>query len=123
MTEQNTQTGALLPMIIEGLRNRKGRGITVIDMENLDTAPAHRFVIAQGTSTMHVASVADGLRDYLLQETGLKPYSCQGYAQARWIVMDYGDTLVHVFMPDERQRYDLEGLWCDAPQQTLPDEY
>lgn len=123
MTANTTDTDTLLPMIIEGIRDRKGREITVIDMDELDTAPARRFVVAQGTSTMHVASVADSVRDYVMRNAHAKPLSYDGYRESQWIVLDYGHILVHIFMPDQRRRYDLEGLWSDARQTSLPDEY
>lgn len=118
-----SQTDEKLSLIIEGIRERKGRDITIIDMSELDTAPAPRMVVCQGTSTMHVAGVADSVRDYLLEHARIKPYNYDGYRESRWIVIDYGDTLVHVFMPDERKHYDLEELWSDAHQTTLPDQY
>lgn len=112
----------LLPMIIEGIRERKGRNITTVDMSDIDTAAAVRFVICEGTSTMHVASVADSVRDYLLKEARVKPYNYDGYGNSEWIVIDYGDTMVHVFLPQARQRYDLEGLWSDAVITEYPNE-
>ncbi len=112
----------ILPLIIEGIRERKGRKITTVDMSDLDTAAARRFVICEGTSTMHVASVADSIREYLLEHASVKPYNYDGYGNSQWIVIDYGDTLVHVFLPQTRSLYDLEGLWSDAVVTDYPDE-
>ncbi|MCM1519688.1 MAG: ribosome silencing factor [Lachnoclostridium sp.] len=117
-----TSQDNLLDLIIEGIRRRKGRDITIVDMSKIDTAAASRFVICQGTSTMHVSSVADSVREYLLEEAHIKPYSYDGYASSSWIVIDYGDTMVHIFLPETRRRYDLEELWSDAEITHLPDE-
>lgn len=111
----------ILPFIIEGIRERKGRKITTVDMSRLDTAVARRFVICEGTSTMHVASVADSVREYLLEHASVKPYNYDGYANSQWIVIDYGDTLVHVFLPQTRSLYNLEELWSDAVITDYPD--
>ena len=108
-------------MIIEGLRDRKGRDITILDLNDVDSAPARTFVIASGTSTMHVSSLADNVREHLLEEAGIKPYNYDGYQNSQWIVIDYGDTLVHVFIPEMRERYNLEELWSDAPLTEIPD--
>lgn len=118
MTETNKD---LLPMIVEGIRERKGRKITVVDLSDIESAAASRFIICQGTSTQHVASVADSIREYLLENYRIKPYNYDGYGNAQWIVIDYGDTLVHVFTPEMRSLYDLESLWSDAVISDLPD--
>lgn len=119
MTENNID---ILPLVIEGIRERKGRKITIVDMSDLDTAAARRFVICEGTSTQHVAAVADSVREYLLNEAGIKPYNYDGYGVSQWIVIDYGDTMVHVFLPQTRSLYDLEELWSDARITDCPDE-
>ena len=119
MTEPQIE---ILPLIIEGIRERKGKKITTVDMSELDTAAARRFVICEGTSTQHVAAVADSVREYLLEHAKIKPYNYVGYGNSQWIVIDYGDTLVHVFLPHTRQLYDLEELWSDAVITDYPDE-
>ncbi|MCM1337879.1 MAG: ribosome silencing factor [Candidatus Amulumruptor caecigallinarius] len=109
-------------MIIEGIRDRKGKNITVVDLEGIDTSSASRFIICEGTSTMQVSAIADSVRDYLLENGGIKPYNYDGYRNSQWIVIDYGDTYVHIFLPEERTRYNLEELWSDAAITRLPDE-
>lgn len=120
MTETENKTD-LLPRIVEGLQERKARRITVADMSELDSAPAPRFVICEGTSTMHVASIADSVREYMLEKEGVKPFDYDGYANSQWIVIDYGDTMVHVFLPEYRRLYNLEELWSDATIEEIPD--
>ncbi|MDE6491363.1 MAG: ribosome silencing factor [Muribaculaceae bacterium] len=111
----------IVNLITEGIRERKGRKITLIDLDNIDTAATHNFVICEGTSTMHVSAIADSVREYLLLNAGIKPYNYDGYSNSQWIVLDYGSTMVHVFLPDERQRYNLEELWSDGNMTQLPD--
>lgn len=108
-------------MIIEGIHDRKGRSISVVDLSDIESAAARRFVICQGTSSQHVAAVADSVREYLLEHARVKPYNYDGYTNSQWIVIDYGDTLVHVFLPETRSLYDLEGLWSDAVITDIPD--
>lgn len=112
----------LLPMIIEGIQERKGKNITIVDLSSIESAAASRFVICEGTSTQHVAAVADSIREYIFDKSHVKPYNYDGYGNSEWIVIDYGDTMVHVFLPQARQRYDLEGLWSDAVITEYPDE-
>lgn len=120
---KDTQTAAplgLREMIIEGIYDRKGREITVVDLSAIESTPASEFIICQGTSSQHVASVADSVRDYMLEHAGVKPFNYDGYRNAQWIVIDYGQTLVHVFTPEARQLYNLEELWSDAVITEVP---
>lgn len=125
MTKPTTSTAQatkeLRDLIIEGIQDRKGKSITVIDLSDIEGAAASSFIIAQGTSTMHVASVADSVREYLETNASKKPYNYDGYKAGEWIVLDYGDTLVHIFMPEARDRYNLEELWNDAKITEIPD--
>lgn len=111
----------LQSLIIEGIQNRKGHNITIVDMTQIEAAPVSRFIIAEGNSNMQVGAIADSVREYVLENGDTKPYNYDGYSNAEWIVIDYGDTLVHIFQPDARQRYRLEELWNDARITDLPD--
>ncbi|MDE5625459.1 MAG: ribosome silencing factor [Muribaculaceae bacterium] len=118
-TEHNISS--LRPRIIEGIQERKGRAIAVVDLSEIESAPVSEFIICQGNSSQQVAAIADSVRDYLLDNYGIKPYNYDGYRNAQWIVIDYGDTLVHVFPRETRQLYNLEELWADAPITEIPD--
>lgn len=114
------QSKDLSQLIIEGIQERKGKEITVVDMEAIESAPASAFIIAQGTSTMQVAAIADSVREYVQEHSGAKPYNYDGYTNSEWIVIDYGSVLVHIFVPQARERYRLEDLWCDAVISDIP---
>lgn len=111
----------IVPLVIEGIRNRKGKKITIVDMSEIDGASTNKFIICQGSSTMQVASIADSVREYLQEQEDIKPYNYDGYQNAQWIVIDYGDVFVHVFLPDVREHYNLEELWSDAAITEVPD--
>lgn len=121
MTETTAKDTTLQNDIIEAIRDRKGRGITILDLSEIDGAAANEFIICEGTSNMQVAAIADSIRDYLLEHRGKKPYNYDGYRNSEWIVIDYGDTLVHVFRRETRQHYNLEDLWSDAVATEIPD--
>lgn len=121
MTHQTNTRIDIVDHIIEGIRLRKGRGISVIDLSHIEGSAVSRFIICEGSSTTQVSSIADSVREYVQEQTGVKPYNYDGYRNAQWIVIDYGDTLVHVFLPDERSRYSLEELWFDAIRTDIPD--
>ena len=119
MTTDNSKD--LLPMIIEGIPERNGTNITGVDLSSIESAAASRFVICEGTSTQHVAAVADSIRECIFDKSHIKPYNYDGYGNSQWIVIDYDDTLVHIFVPEMRRLYDLEGLWSDASITDVPD--
>ncbi len=117
-----TKAQPLSELIIEGIRNRKGKSITIIDLSEIDGASTDKFIICQGSSNMQVSAIADSIREYVQETSGIKPYSYDGYRNSQWIIIDYGDIMAHVFTPDTRQFYNLEELWSDAPVRDLPDE-
>lgn len=108
-------------LIVEGIRDRKGKNITIVDLSKIESASTECFIICEGTSSSHVASVADSVREYMQRNGSIKPYNYDGYQNAQWIVIDYGDIFVHVFAPEQRARYNLEELWSDACITDLPD--
>ncbi len=74
------------------------------------------FVIATGTSRPHVQALAEGVEERLREDIDLKPLRNEGKAEAEWILLDYGDIIVHIFQAPAREYYGLERLWADAPK-------
>lgn len=109
-------------IIISAIQDKKGHDIAVLDLKNVDGAPTGQFIICSGKSTTQVSSIADNVREELQKQTGEKPINYDGYRNSQWIVIDYGDTMVHVFLPDTRHFYRLEDLWSDADTIRIPDE-
>ena len=107
--------------IVEAITDRKGKKIAILDLNRIDSAPASNFIICQGNSTSQVSAIADSVRERLQKNENLKPYNYDGYKNSQWIVIDYGDLMVHVFMPEFRNFYNLEELWSDADITNLPD--
>lgn len=116
-----TQTKDLKELIIEGIQDRKGHGITVVDLSHIDTAATGSFIIAEGNSTTHVSAVAESVEEYVRKNGGIKPFGMDGEEGSDWIVLDYGSVWVHIFLPQTRQRYNLEELWSDAAITEVPD--
>jgi ribosome-associated protein len=77
------------------------------------------FLIATGATDRQVHAIADEIEDRI-REAGAKPIGREGERELTWVLLDYGDFVVHVFQPDERGFYRLEKLWADAPRLTLP---
>lgn len=111
----------LQQLIIEGIQERKGKRISIVDMSQIESAPTQLFVIAEGSSSMNVAAIADSVREYVQEHSGIKPYNYDGYQNSEWIVIDYGWAMVHIFLPHDREKYNLEELWNDALITDVPD--
>lgn len=115
------KTDKLSSQIIDAIQDKKGQKISLIDLATIESAPAGEFIICQGKSTSQVSAIADSIRDKLLKENGVKPYNYDGYRNSQWIVIDYGNVLVHIFLPEYREFYNLEELWSDAKITEIPD--
>ncbi len=111
----------ILPVIIEAIQDKKGHKITTIDFSGIEGASAGGFVICQGRSTSQVAAIADSIREEVLKKCNRKPYNYDGYRNSQWIVIDYGDLMIHVFLPDVREYYNLEDLWSDGKTEQIQD--
>lgn len=107
--------------IVEAIQDRKGKKISILDLSEIEGAPAFEFIICQASSPTQVAAVADSIRDSLLEKIRVKPYNYDGYRNSEWIVIDYGDILVHVFYHQTREHYNIEELWSDAKITEIPD--
>ena len=101
-----------LEIAVKALDSRKAKNITALKVEDL-TILANYFVIASATSTTQVKALADEV-EYQLGEKGVKPRSIEGYQSQTWIVLDYYDIIVHVFLEETRDFYQLERLWADG---------
>ena len=118
-----TDNKALIQAIIEGAQEKKAHQIVHVDMSEIESASTEDFVICTGNSTMQVDAVADSVREYVEEKLGVRPFNYDGYQNSQWIVIDYGDVYVHVFLPDVRERYRLEELWADAVVTEIEDIY
>lgn len=92
------------------LDDKKAKNIEIIDLEG-KTILADRFVIATGTSVTHVKALAGEVELMMKNHHNMLPDHIEGYGSGRWILLDYGDVVVHVFHADERDFYSLEKLW------------
>lgn len=111
----------LVKKITEGIQEKKGKKIVVADLTNIDDTICNYFVICQGDSPSQIAAITDSIEDYVREETGYKPIAIDGLRNTQWVAMDYSDVLVHIFLPEAREFYNLENLWADAKLTFVPD--
>ena len=104
---------SLRQKIINVLEDKKARGITSLYVENV-TVLTDYFIICDGTSTAHIRALADDVEKTLREDCGQECRHREGYNSARWILLDYGDVIVHIFNEEDRRFYDIERLWSDG---------
>lgn len=92
-----------------------GEGTTVLEVGQI-LAITDAFVITSGRNHRQVATIAEEVEAQLKQAAGIRPLRIEGLDQAEWVLLDYGDFVVHAFLDETRRYYDLERLWSDAPR-------
>lgn len=100
--------------IIEALDDKKGENILLLDLREIDGSISDSFIICSGASTTQVCALADNVEDHVQKELGEKVWRVEGTDNGIWVVMDYGDVMVHIFENETRAFYALEKLWGDA---------
>ena len=115
------ETQQLVDAIIDGIQEKKGRSIVVANLKNIITAPCSYFVICTGGSPQQVDAITDSVEEFARKRAQEKPAAIAGRANSEWVAMDYGTVMVHVFLPEAREYYDLENLWDDATLTEVAD--
>ena len=114
------ETELLLQSIIEGIQEKKGKNIVVADLKGIDGAICQYFVICQGNSPTQVGAITESVYDMVYEKTKDRPTTVNGLRNAQWVGMDYGSILVHIFLPELRNFYNLEHLWADSKLTQVP---
>lgn len=95
--------------------NKKAEDLLVLDVRKLSSVTDY-FLIVSGSSSPHLRAIVNEINDKLRADHGIRPRATDGNVNGDWVVLDYFDVIIHVMRTDARARYDLEGLWGDAPQ-------
>jgi ribosome-associated protein len=111
----------LLENIVKGIFEKKGQDVLKIDLRKLESRIADFFIICHGSSTTQVDSICDSVEDAVRLQTGEKPAHIEGLENCFWVLLDYGNVIVHIFLEEHRSFYNLESLWADAKVSTMID--
>ena len=109
---------ALADLVADTASDRKAQDIRVIDVRGL-VAYTNGLVVCSGKTERQTKAVHDAIHSRLKDEYGLLPRRVEGEREARWILMDYLDCVVHIFTPEAREFYRLDQLWGEAPARTV----
>ena len=110
----------LVDKAVEAIQDKKGRDITILDLSGIDGCITKAFVVCEGGSPSQIEAIADNVSEKLRIDLGEKPTKVAGLENCVWVAMDYVDIMVHIFVPEARDHYDLEHLWSDAATELIP---
>jgi ribosome-associated protein len=114
MTENFDQD--IIPFI-KAVTSKKAMDVVALDVQNL-TSYTDYLIVAGGASTRQVSALAENIKKEILQ-VGIKPLSIEGLKEGQWVLMDYGNVIIHIFIEETRAFYDIEGLWADAKKISI----
>ena len=111
----------LVDTAVKGIQEKKGRSISIVDMEGMEGTVAQAFVICEGNSPSQVSAIMDSVEETMRKELHEKVVRTAGSQNCIWVAMDYTDIMVHIFLPEARDFYNLDELWQDAPTTVIED--
>lgn len=113
----------LADAVVTALQDKKGLKIVTMDLQKVRGAISDYFVICSGTSDKHVQALSDYVWDQVRIQLQDKPINIEGRPKGEWILMDYVNVVVHVFLEEKRRFFDIEGLWGDAPVERVEETW
>lgn len=122
MKKKQDGTEILLDSIIKGIFEKKGQNVLLIDLRKLENRITDYFVICHAGSTTQVSSLCDSVEDTVRIDAGEKPQHIEGLDNCFWVLVDFGNVIVHVFLEEYRNFYSLESLWADAKVIKMEDK-
>jgi ribosome-associated protein len=113
-TDKINNSDILNQVVIEGMKNLKANDIVSLNLNKIETSVCDYFIICHGTSNTHVNAITDSIIEETIKTLKDKPFSKEGTENGEWVLLDYGNVVVHIFQKEIRDFYNLENLWGDA---------
>ncbi|MFK7922356.1 MAG: ribosome silencing factor [Bacteroidia bacterium] len=123
MTKVFLDAKALSDIAIEGLLEKKGQNIVRLDLRDTEGAVTDFFVICTGTSDRHVQALTESLIAVIREKTDERPLSVEGKEAGEWVLADYFNIVVHIFLEERRNFYRLEDLWGDGGREEIKESF
>jgi len=106
---------------VQAMVEKKAKDVTVIDLRDVSNM-ADFFVVGTGESDLQVRAIANGVMDRIEEKGEERPWKREGLDHLRWVLLDYVDVVVHVFLPSRREHYRIERLWGEADRDTVSED-
>ncbi|MCE2611428.1 ribosome silencing factor [Flavobacteriaceae bacterium D16] len=114
MQKRKASADELIALILHGIEEVKGLDINLLDLREIENTVCDYFIICNGTSNTHVNAIVNSVQKSVSKASKDKPWHVEGRENGEWVLLDYINIVVHVFQPQAREFYDIEGLWGDA---------
>lgn len=111
----------LIDKIIEGIQNKKGKKIAILDLKKISGTLYDYYVICEGNSPSQITAIANSIKEIIKEDLQETPIGMHGYTNAIWIALDYGNVMVHIFQREYRNYYDLDHLFSHITPQYIQD--
>lgn len=109
-------------VIADAMLDKKAQNVVSLDLRNIDSSICDHFLVCNADSTTNVAAIADNVLVKMQEKCGTKVVRMQGLENNFWVILDFGDIVVHIFLTQYREFYRLEDLWADAEKTEYTDE-
>ncbi|QZT36501.1 ribosome silencing factor [Halosquirtibacter xylanolyticus] len=116
------ETQKLIDSIVEGIQQKRGKDVKVIDLREVDGASTDYMIFCHGSSTVNVDAICNGIAEEVVSKLHIDPRTVEGLRNAQWVVVDYFDVIVHVFLEEYRSFYNIEDLWSDGELTLIESE-
>jgi ribosome-associated protein len=120
-TKIKENSDILAELVVKGMQEKKASEICVIDLKSLNNAVSDYFIISSANSDTQLDAIARAVEEEVFKITNQNPWQSEGRIHKEWILLDYVDVVVHIFLKDKREFYALEELWGDAPIRYIED--
>lgn len=122
MNKQKKEAKILAEIAVKAMQSKKGRQITMIDFDGVEGSLFEYYVLCTAHSPSHVDALADETEKQIKEITGISPRRVEGLQNCQWVLLDYFDVVIHIFLAETREFYNIEAMWKDVKQVHYQDE-
>lgn len=106
---------------VDAMADKRASDVTVLDLRDVSSM-ADFFVLGTGESDLQIKAIANGVMEEVEDQCGEQPWQREGMDHLQWVVLDYVDVVVHIFLPDKRDHYRIDRLWGEADSEIVPED-
>ncbi|MCK5136033.1 MAG: ribosome silencing factor [Bacteroidales bacterium] len=111
---ESMNVGQKSQLIIDAIQEKKGKQIVTIDLSQVENSICDSFIICHGESVTQVGAITGSIEKKLKENAGIRAHHTEGLQNSQWVLIDFFDVLVHIFLEEYRSFFNLEGLWADG---------
>ncbi|MCH3924525.1 MAG: ribosome silencing factor [Bacteroidales bacterium] len=119
MTKDKKAAEILSSIAVKAIQDKKGKDVTIIDFDGVDGSLFEYYVICTANSPSHAEALADNIEEEVRKAISIKPKEREGLRNCQWVLLDYFDVIIHIFLADTREFYNIESMWKDVKQTHL----